>query len=83
MDVAAILTETESLSVEDRLQLVEAIWDSIAADAEQLPLSDAQRHELERRLADDLAHPDQGVPWEEVRAQALARLRRPTDRPNY
>jgi putative addiction module component (TIGR02574 family) len=76
MDVAAILAEAESLSVEDRLQLVEAIWDSIADDAEQIPVTDAQRQELERRLADDLANPDDVISWDEVEAQALARARK-------
>jgi len=38
------------LSVEERLQLVEQLWDSIAADQSALALSDAQRQELDRRL---------------------------------
>ena len=76
MDVATILAEAEALSVEERLQIAEALWDSVAADAEQLPLTDAQRQELERRLADDLANPDDVVSWDEVEAQALARARK-------
>ena len=76
MDIAATLAEIESLSIEERLALVEAIWDSIAAESENLPLTDAQRQELERRLVDDEANPDDVVSWEEVRAQALARARR-------
>jgi putative addiction module component (TIGR02574 family) len=65
----------DRLSVEDRLALVQEIWDSIAADVEQAPLSEAQRRELERRLADSLARPDAVTPWEEVKARALARAR--------
>ena len=76
MDVTAILAEAEALSVDERLQLVEALWDSTAEDAEQLPVTDAQRQELERRLADHLANPDQGAHWEDVRARALERLQR-------
>lgn len=75
MDIGATLAEIKTLSVEERLALVEAIWDSIAAESENLPLTDAQRQELERRLADDEANPDDVVSWEEVRSQALARLR--------
>jgi len=38
------------LPVEKRIQLVEELWDSIAADQEALPLSAEQRSELDRRL---------------------------------
>lgn len=38
-------------------------------------LTDAQRQELERRLADHKAHPADVVPWEQVKAEALARRR--------
>jgi putative addiction module component (TIGR02574 family) len=65
----------DRLSVEDRLVLVQEIWDSVAADVERAPLTDAQRQELERRLADSLARPDAVTPWEEVKARALARAR--------
>ena len=43
MDIAATLAEIKSLSITERLALVEAIWDSIAAESENLPLTDAQR----------------------------------------
>ena len=59
-----------------RVALVHEIWDSIAAEATTMPLSEPQRAGLERRLADDEADPDDVVPWEEVKAKALARLKR-------
>jgi len=65
----------DRLSVEDRLALVQEIWDSVVADVERAPLTDAQRQELERRLADSLDRPDAVTPWEEVKARALARAR--------
>ena len=65
----------DRLSVEDRLALVQEIWDSIAADIERAPLTEAQRQELERRLADSLARPDAVTPWEAVKARALGRAR--------
>jgi putative addiction module component (TIGR02574 family) len=76
VDVAATLAEIKSLTIDERLALVEALWDSIAAESENLPLTEAQRQELERRLADDEANPDDGVSWDEVRAHALAGARR-------
>jgi len=41
-----------SLSVPERLDLVEDIWDSIAQDAENLELTPEERAELDRRLAE-------------------------------
>jgi putative addiction module component (TIGR02574 family) len=38
-------------------------------------LSPTQREELERRLADSLAHPDAVTPWEEIKTRAMARAR--------
>lgn len=63
----------ERLSIAERLLLVEALWDSIAADTE---LTDAQRVELDRRLADHEAYPDEVVSWEEVQSTISARLNR-------
>ncbi len=39
-----------NLSVEEKLQLIEDLWDSVADDPEALPLTDAQAEELDRRL---------------------------------
>jgi len=64
------------LSMEDRLAIAEAIWDSVAQDAESADLSPAQRAELERRLADSNARPEAVTPWEVVKARALARARK-------
>ena len=65
------------LSLDERLQLVEDIWDSIAQDAnvraDVLPVSEAQRAELLRRVADADAHPDDGIPWEQVRSELFQR----------
>lgn len=66
----------DRLTTEDRLDLAEAIWDSVEADIERSPLTEAQRRELERRLADSIARPDAVTPWEVVKEQALARVRR-------
>jgi putative addiction module component (TIGR02574 family) len=65
----------DRLSVEDRLAVANAIWDSVARDAEAAPLPEAQRAELERRLADSIARPEAVTAWEVVKARALARAR--------
>ena len=66
----------ERLSVEDRLALVQEIWDSIAASPEQVPLTDAQRQELQRRLDAHAANQTDVIRWEAVRDEALARFHR-------
>ena len=76
MDIPATLSEISTLSVDDRLYLVEAIWDSIVAENGQPELTEAQKQELERRLAGHAASPNDVVPWEEVRKQAQARAQR-------
>jgi putative addiction module component (TIGR02574 family) len=61
------------LSVDERLRLVEDLWDSIAEDApdEALPVTPELAAELDRRLAEHEANPEDVVPWEEVRARLL------------
>ena len=61
----------DRLSVAERLILVEELWDSIAAST---PITDAQRAELDRRLADHEANPEDVVSWEEVHSSITARL---------
>ena len=48
----------DQLGRDDRLTLVQEIWDSIAAESVPLPLTDAQRRDLDRRLAEHAADPD-------------------------
>lgn len=64
----------DRLSVDDRLTLMHEIWDSIAAEPGRPPLSDSLRRELERRLAEHQANPNEAIPWEQIKAEALARL---------
>jgi putative addiction module component (TIGR02574 family) len=47
---------------------------SIAADNAAVPLTDAQRAELQKRIEEDDANPDDVTPWEQVKASTLARL---------
>jgi len=76
MAVTAKSLGIDKLDVDDRLALVEEIWASICADAERFPLSESQRAELDRRVADDDAFPDDVVPWDEVMASVRACLGR-------
>ena len=64
----------DRLSRNERLELVQDIWDSIAEEDGIVPLSESQRLELDRRLAAHRANPGAAVDWEQVEAEALARL---------
>jgi len=61
------IKELLKLSVAERIQLVEDIWDSISASPEMLPVTAAQKKELDSRLADYRANPTTGRSWEEIR----------------
>jgi len=66
----------DRLSVGERITLVQDIWDSIAAEAEQAPLPKQLQEEVDRRLAAHKANPQAAIPWEQIETEALARLRR-------
>lgn len=63
----------DRLTRDQRIALVQEIWATIAAEPYQPLLTDAQRQELERRVAEDDANLDDVIPWEQVKAQALSR----------
>lgn len=52
-----------SLSVSERIQLVQDIWDTIAEVPESLALTDEQKAELDRRLDAYHKNPNAGSPW--------------------
>lgn len=68
MDITATLNEIATLSVEDRIRIVQAIWDSIAAEQVYPDLTNAQKQELDRRTADYNSNPDNVLTWEEIKA---------------
>lgn len=61
------LSEILQLTIAERIQLAEDIWDSVAAFPEAIPLTDAQREELDRRLQAYGKNPNEGVSWDELK----------------
>jgi putative addiction module component (TIGR02574 family) len=53
--------------VEQRLELIGELWDSIPNSPGELPVPELHREELKRRLAAADSDPDAAIPWEEVR----------------
>jgi putative addiction module component (TIGR02574 family) len=63
----------DRLPAEDRLALAEELWDSVAAHPESVPITEAQRQDLQRRLEAFRDNPKAGSPWEEVKARLRGR----------
>jgi putative addiction module component (TIGR02574 family) len=61
------------LSPEERLELLEQIWDSLSATPEAVPLTGAQREELDRRLDELDREGPVGIPWDEVMRRIRSR----------
>jgi putative addiction module component (TIGR02574 family) len=55
----------EGLSPAEKIELLDALWESLEAD--EVPLTDAQRAELDRRIARYEQDPADVIPWEQVR----------------
>ena len=55
-----------SLSFEERLRLLDELWESLSQTPEAIPLTEAQREELDRRLNELDREGPVGIPWNEV-----------------
>ena len=66
--------DISKLSVAERIQLAEDIWDSVAAETGGLALTEAQATELDHRLAQLARDPEGGDAWEVVRGRIQERL---------
>ena len=66
-----LAAEINRLSPAEKILLVEEIWDQVAASSVVLPVSEAHKAEMDRRLAADAG--DAGLPWAEIRAELLRR----------
>lgn len=64
------------LSASEKLQLVEDLWDDLAAVPEAVPVHDWQKEELTRRKANLMKHPASGLSWEEVKRRVRSRYGR-------
>ena len=64
--MSVAIEEILTLGVRERLELIEEIWNSIAAHPEAIPLTAAQRKELDRRKREYRRDPSRAKPWSEV-----------------
>jgi len=68
----------DELSVEDKIDYVESLWERIAATPEQVPVPDWHRRVLDERLEAYRSDLGQGKSWEQVREEVRRRLRGPS-----
>jgi len=73
-DYISVLSAAQALPEQDRLRLIDALWETVSPDLEA-PFSDEWAREIERRVAALDAGTAKTIPWSQIREEALARLR--------
>jgi putative addiction module component (TIGR02574 family) len=68
----------DALSVDDKIDFVQSLWDCIVARPEDVPVPEWHRQIITERLAAHRADNDQGKDWEEVEQEITAELSNPT-----
>ncbi|MCI0616752.1 addiction module protein [bacterium] len=63
----SVLSKIQELSVSERIRLVEEIWDSIAANPESVPVTNARKKELDRRLKALKQSPREVSTWSDLK----------------
>jgi putative addiction module component (TIGR02574 family) len=63
-----MVVDIAQLSVAERIQLVEDLWDSLVVNPDDVPVTQAQRDELDRRLQAQRDNPSEGASWQQVKA---------------
>lgn len=66
-------TDTLELSIPERIQLVEDIWDTITAKANSLELTEEEKKIIDDRLERYHKNPELGSPWEDVYRRIVSR----------
>lgn len=66
-------TDTIELSIPERIQLVEDIWDTIATEAEAIELTEDEKRIIDERLEAYHRNPNLGSPWEDVYRRILSK----------
>ncbi len=73
MSVEALMPTLERLSVSERLDLIERIWDTLPESVEPSDVPDWHIEILKERLAEAEANPGEGITWEEFKAKMRAK----------
>ena len=66
----------ENLPLPERLELLDALWESIVEEGYEPPLTSAQADELDRRLKAHQRNPDDVVDWKAIKTELDSKLGR-------
>ena len=66
------IPELQSLSPAQKFALAIELWDELASNPDEIPVTDEQLNELDRRFDEYQRDPDKVVTWEEVKARILS-----------
>jgi len=69
-----IIARFRQLPPTEKIRLLQQLWDEIANEAAQAPLTSAQKRLLDERIDDHEANPDDVEPWEQARDEILRKL---------
>ncbi|MBA7576311.1 hypothetical protein ES708_18150 [subsurface metagenome] len=73
MSLQTALKEIAKLTSDEKLQIAEEIWDDLNEHYKDIPLTETQKKELNRRLDEYEKDPDNVLTWEEVKASIRRR----------
>jgi putative addiction module component (TIGR02574 family) len=76
MEFDTVLTEVDAWLVGDRIRLMNELWNRLVDQGHEPELSEEMKAELDRRLTEDDAEPDDVVPWAEVKQVPIDSRRR-------
>ena len=74
MSTESFVSQFRELSSDEKIQLVQELWDEIAEEVSRRPLSESQRRLLDERLADEEQNPDDVEPWAKAKTDILQDL---------
>jgi putative addiction module component (TIGR02574 family) len=74
MSIDSIVSSFRELPPEDKIRLVQDLWDQIAQEIARMPLTESQRRLLDERLADEENNPDDVEPWTKAKDDILRGL---------
>jgi len=72
-----LFTTAKALPLPERIELAEALWESITQEGYEPPLTPAQAAELDRRLEEHRRDPQSAIPWEQLKTELEQKHGRP------
>ncbi len=74
MSTLPLVAQFRELSSDEKIRLVQELWNEIADEVSRIPLSESQRRLLDERLADEEQNPDDVESWAKAKEDILRNL---------